>query len=127
MVQSATASQQATEGDLRFVRLSVAASVATDYYTLREADAETKILETTIVDLERGYEITNNQFRRGLISELAVRQDRPSSIRRAHTLRLSTFNALSQSTRLPSFWGARWPASLSLRPSRVRRSSTVTF
>jgi len=74
MVQSATASQQASEADLRFVRLSVAASVATDYYTLREADAEINILQTTIVDLERGYEITNNQFRRGLISELAVRQ-----------------------------------------------------
>jgi multidrug efflux system outer membrane protein len=74
MVQSATASQQATEADLRFVRLSVAASVATDYYTLREADAETHILQTTLVDLERGYEITNNQFQRGLISELAVSQ-----------------------------------------------------
>lgn len=74
MVQSATATQQATEADLRFVRLSVAASVATDYYTLRQADAEINILQTTIVDLKRGYEITNNQFQRGLISELAVRQ-----------------------------------------------------
>jgi multidrug efflux system outer membrane protein len=74
MVQSATASQQATEADLRFVRLSVAALVATDYYTLREADADINILQTTIVDLQRGYEITNNQFQRGLISELAVRQ-----------------------------------------------------
>jgi multidrug efflux system outer membrane protein len=74
MVQSATASEQATEADLRFVRLTVAASVATDYYTLREADADINILQTTIVDLERGYEITNNQFQRGLISELAVRQ-----------------------------------------------------
>jgi multidrug efflux system outer membrane protein len=74
MVQSATASQQASEADLRFVRLSVAASVATDYYTLREADAEIKILETTSADLERGYEITNNQFQKGLISELAVKQ-----------------------------------------------------
>jgi multidrug efflux system outer membrane protein len=74
MVQSATASEQATEADLRFVRLTVAASVATDYYTLREADADINILQTTIVDLERGYEITNNQFHRGLISELAVRQ-----------------------------------------------------
>ena len=74
MVQSATASQQATEADLRFVRLSVAASVATDYYNLREADAEIKLLETTIVDLERGYEITSNQFQRGIISELAVKQ-----------------------------------------------------
>src|SRR5258708_25233403 len=74
MVQSAAASQQATEADLRFVRLSVAASVATDYYTLREADAAIHILQTTIVDLERGYEITNNQFQPALITELAARQ-----------------------------------------------------
>jgi multidrug efflux system outer membrane protein len=74
MVQSANASQQATQADLRFVRLSVAASVATDYYNLREADAEIKLLETTVVDLERGYAITNNQFQRGIISELAVKQ-----------------------------------------------------
>jgi multidrug efflux system outer membrane protein len=74
MVQSATASQQATQDDLRFVRLSIAASVATDYYNLREADSEIKLLETTVVDLERGYAITNNQFQRGLISELAVKQ-----------------------------------------------------
>jgi multidrug efflux system outer membrane protein len=74
MVQSATASQQATQADLRFVRLSIAASIATDYYNLREADSEIKLLETTVVDLERGYAITNNQFQRGLISELAVKQ-----------------------------------------------------
>src|SRR5260370_12145398 len=51
MVQSATASQQATEADLRFVRLSVAASVATDYYMLREADVDINILQTPIFDL----------------------------------------------------------------------------
>ncbi|HMF64003.1 MAG TPA: efflux transporter outer membrane subunit [Edaphobacter sp.] len=74
MVESAKASQEATQADLRFVQLSVAASVAADYYTLREADAEIKILETTLVDLQHGYDITNNQFQRGLISELAVKQ-----------------------------------------------------
>src|SRR5258707_3210024 len=74
MVQSATASQQATEADLRFVRLSVAALVATDYYTLREADADINILQTTIVDLQPGYELTNNQFQPRLTGELAVRQ-----------------------------------------------------
>lgn len=74
MVQSATASQQATQADLRFVRLSITASVATDYYNLRETDADIKLLESTVVDLERGYTITNNQFQRGIISELAVKQ-----------------------------------------------------
>jgi multidrug efflux system outer membrane protein len=74
MVQSATAAEQATQDDLRFVKLTVAASVATDYYLLRETDAEVAIIEETETDLQRGYDITDDQFRHGLISELAVKQ-----------------------------------------------------
>jgi outer membrane protein, multidrug efflux system len=74
MVESATAAEQATQYDLRFVKLTVSASVATDYYTLREADAEIVITQETLKDLQRGYDITNDQFRHGLISELAVKQ-----------------------------------------------------
>jgi outer membrane protein, multidrug efflux system len=74
MVQSATAAEQATQDDLRFVKLTVAASVATDYYTLHETDAESAITQDTEKDLQRGYDITSDQFRHGLISELAVRQ-----------------------------------------------------
>ena len=67
MVQSATATEQATQDDLRFVKLTVAASVATDYYMLRETDAEVVIIEQTEKDLQRGYDITDDQFRHGLI------------------------------------------------------------
>ena len=74
MVQSATAMQQASEDDLQFVKLTVAATVATDYYNLRETDAELLIIEETEKDLQRGYDITDDQFRHGLISELAVKQ-----------------------------------------------------
>jgi outer membrane protein, multidrug efflux system len=74
MVQSATATEQATQDDLRFVELTVTASVATDYYMLRETDAEIVIIEETLKELQRGYDITNDQFRHGVISELAVKQ-----------------------------------------------------
>jgi multidrug efflux system outer membrane protein len=74
MVQSATASEQATQDDLRFVKLTVGASVATDYYSLRSTDAEIQIIEKTQQELQRGYDITDDQFRHGLISELAVKQ-----------------------------------------------------
>jgi outer membrane protein, multidrug efflux system len=74
MVESARASEEASQADLRFVRLSITASVATDYYALREADAEASILENTLVDLQRGYLITSNQYHHGLISKLAVEQ-----------------------------------------------------
>jgi outer membrane protein, multidrug efflux system len=74
MVQSASATEQASQEDVRFVKLTVAASVATDYYMLRETDAEVLIIEQTEKELQRGYEITNDQFRHGVISELAVKQ-----------------------------------------------------
>jgi outer membrane protein, multidrug efflux system len=73
-VQSANASAQATEADLRFVRLSVGSSVAVDYFSLREADAQLAIYDATIAALQQGYQIVDNQFQHGLVSELDVKQ-----------------------------------------------------
>jgi multidrug efflux system outer membrane protein len=74
MVQSANATRQATAADLRFAQLSVGASVASDYYSLREADAQLSILDATLDTLQHGYQIIDNQFRHGLVSELDVKQ-----------------------------------------------------
>jgi multidrug efflux system outer membrane protein len=74
MVQSADATEQASDADLRFVRLSVGASVAVDYYGLREADAQLSIYDATVDALQKGYQIINNQFQQGLVSELDVKQ-----------------------------------------------------
>ncbi len=74
MVTSAAEAQQATQADLRFIRLTATSGVAANYFTLREADAEIGLLQATIGDLQRGYDITNNQFMRGLISALAPAQ-----------------------------------------------------
>ena len=74
MVQSANASAQASDADLRFVRLSVGASVAVDYYSLREADAQLRIFDETVAALQQGYQIVDNQFQHGLVSELDVKQ-----------------------------------------------------
>ncbi len=74
MVQSANATAQASAADLRFVELSVSASVAVDYFSLRETDAELSILDATVDVLQHGYQIVDNQFRHGLVSELDVKQ-----------------------------------------------------
>jgi multidrug efflux system outer membrane protein len=73
-VESARATQQATEADLRFVRLSIEATVAIDYYNLRETDQELKILDGTLSDLTQGLALTNSLFHQGLSGELAVKQ-----------------------------------------------------
>ena len=74
MVQSANATAQATAADLCFAQLSVSASVAVDYYNLRETDSEIRILNATVDALQRGYQIIDNQFKHGLVSELDVKQ-----------------------------------------------------
>lgn len=66
--------QQATEADLRFVRLTVEANVAIDYYSLRENDAERAILDSTIQSLQQAFDVTNNRFHGGIASELEVKQ-----------------------------------------------------
>jgi outer membrane protein, multidrug efflux system len=73
-IQSARATQEATEADLRFVRLSVEASVAVDYYELRKSDQELGILHATVADLTRGLTLTRSRYRHGLIGALAVKQ-----------------------------------------------------
>ena len=73
-VQSARATQEATEADLRFVRLSAEASVAIDYYSLRMIDQQLMIVDRSIVAFTQALALTTNRFQKGLNSELEVAQ-----------------------------------------------------
>jgi multidrug efflux system outer membrane protein len=73
-VQSARATQEATEADLRFVRLSIEATVAIDYYTLRTIDQQLKIVDQTLVDFTQALALTTDRFKKGLNSDLEVAQ-----------------------------------------------------
>src|ERR1700676_3889772 len=73
-LESARDVQQATEADLRFVRLSVEANVAVNYASLRESDAERAILDATIDQLQQALDLNTNRFRGGIASELEVQQ-----------------------------------------------------
>jgi multidrug efflux system outer membrane protein len=73
-IESAQAIQQATAADLRFVQLSIQASLAIDYYSLRENDAEQQVLQLTLQELQMALDLTTERFRGGLISALEVSQ-----------------------------------------------------
>ncbi|MCU1382278.1 MAG: efflux system, outer rane lipoprotein NodT family [Acidobacteria bacterium] len=73
-LEAARGVQQAMAADLRFVRLSIEASVAVDYFSLRENDAERHILDTTIDQLRQALDVTTNRFNGGISSELEVKQ-----------------------------------------------------
>ena len=73
-IESARASQQATQADLRFVRLSIEASVAMDYYELRESDEQLSIFHATIADFTQSLSLITARFQHGLNGELDVKQ-----------------------------------------------------
>jgi multidrug efflux system outer membrane protein len=66
--------QQATEADLRFVRLSIESNLAVAYFSVRENDAERAVLDSTIVQLQQALDLTTNRFTGGIASELEVKE-----------------------------------------------------
>jgi multidrug efflux system outer membrane protein len=75
-LQSARAVQQASADDLRFVKLSMEATTAIDYYSLRENDAEQQVLQRTIQQLQQALDLTTNRLKGGLASDLEVEEAR---------------------------------------------------
>jgi len=73
-VSSAQAQAQASEADLAAARLSMLGELATDYFSLREADAELAALTTTIDGYERSLAIASNRYEAGIAAQSDVLQ-----------------------------------------------------
>jgi multidrug efflux system outer membrane protein len=71
-LEAARASEQASEADLRFVRLVTEAAVAVDYFQLRETDQEIGVIDGTVRDLQQALDLVELRFRHGLNSDLEV-------------------------------------------------------
>ena len=61
-VESATASLQASGADLAAARLSAQGELATDYFSLRDADAEIVLLRSSVEGYARALQITQNRY-----------------------------------------------------------------
>jgi NodT family efflux transporter outer membrane factor (OMF) lipoprotein len=81
-VDSAQANAQANEADLALARLSAIGSLATDYFSLREADAELHILDITLEGYARSLQITRNRYEAAIAAQ--------SDVLQAETLLVST-------------------------------------
>jgi NodT family efflux transporter outer membrane factor (OMF) lipoprotein len=64
-VESNTAAAQASAADLDNAKLSEQAMLATAYFNLRASDSLIDLLQRTIVEYKRTYDIVNNQFKAG--------------------------------------------------------------
>jgi NodT family efflux transporter outer membrane factor (OMF) lipoprotein len=71
---AARAQAQASAADLAAVELSLRAELATDYFSLRGDDATTQLLEDTIKEYDRAYQLTRNRYQEGIAAATDVDQ-----------------------------------------------------
>jgi NodT family efflux transporter outer membrane factor (OMF) lipoprotein len=71
-LESTEASAQASEADLAAARLSAQATLASDYIELRIADEQKRLLEETVAAFKRSLEITQNQYKVGVVAKADV-------------------------------------------------------
>jgi NodT family efflux transporter outer membrane factor (OMF) lipoprotein len=68
-VGNANASLQASAADLAAARLSAQGELATNYFSLRQTDAEKALLDATVEGYERVLQITQNRFDAGVTAK----------------------------------------------------------
>jgi NodT family efflux transporter outer membrane factor (OMF) lipoprotein len=73
-VDSASASAQASAADLASARLSAQGELATNYFSVRQTDAQQALLASTIDGYQRTLQITQNRYAAGIAAKTDVLQ-----------------------------------------------------
>lgn len=73
-IESARGSAQASEADLAAARLSAQATLAADYFDLRQTDLQIALLEKVTAGYQRSLQITQNRFDAGIAPHSDVLQ-----------------------------------------------------
>jgi len=73
-IEAAGGSAQASAADLSNARLSVEASVATNYFLVRVQDAQIELLRNTVTAYEKSLQLTQNQYNAGVVARGDVLQ-----------------------------------------------------
>jgi NodT family efflux transporter outer membrane factor (OMF) lipoprotein len=75
-VEAARANAQASAADVASVDLSLHAELAADYFQLRGLDAQIKLLNSTVADLENQLDLTQRRLAGGIGTDVDVAQAR---------------------------------------------------
>ena len=74
MIDQAKEEAQATQADYVSAQLSIQSELAMDYFELRSADAQAKLLADTVEQYQEALRITTNRFEGGVVNEADVFQ-----------------------------------------------------
>ena len=74
LVESAAENAQASAADVESVRLSLHAELALDYFDLRSADLERRVLDGSVRAYERAVELTRNRFEGGVANRVDLEE-----------------------------------------------------
>ena len=125
-VDTATATAQASEADLASARLSAQAALATNYFSLREADAEIDVVTRTVEGFTRSQTITQNRYDAGIApksdllqaqTQLANAQADLATLKRQRAVLVG--KAPSQFSLPPAAWQMTVPAVPLVVPSEL--------
>ncbi|MBI2319887.1 MAG: efflux transporter outer membrane subunit, partial [Betaproteobacteria bacterium] len=72
--EAAAAGAQASAADLETARLSLHAQLAQSYFQLRALDSQRQLLEQTIAGYEKSLQLSQNQYKAGVVSKSDVVQ-----------------------------------------------------
>jgi NodT family efflux transporter outer membrane factor (OMF) lipoprotein len=75
-VEAARSSAQVSAAEIASVDLSLHSEMAADYFQLRGLDAQSKLLQATVADLERQLDLTQRRLAGGVSTEADVAQAR---------------------------------------------------
>jgi NodT family efflux transporter outer membrane factor (OMF) lipoprotein len=114
-VESNRASAEASAADLESVRLSAQATLAQDYFLLRIADAQKRVLDRSVAAYKRALEITQNRYAAGVVSKVDVVQA-DTQLKTAQALAIEVGVQRSQLEHAIAVLSGRPPAVLALPP-----------
>ena len=123
-VTSARAQAQASDADLENARLSLHAELASDYFRLREADAQEKLLDDTVTAYESAVQLTQDRFEGGAAPQSDVAQAR-TQLDQARVQRTDIEVQRTQFEHAIAVLIGKPPAELTLPPIPLDQASQV--
>jgi NodT family efflux transporter outer membrane factor (OMF) lipoprotein len=123
-VTSAREQAQASDADLENARLSLHAELALDYFGLRSADAQEKLLDDTVTAYESAVQLTSDRFEGGAAPQSDLAQAR-TQLDQARVQRTDIEVQRTQYEHAIAVLIGRPPAELTLPPIPIDQASQV--